>query len=111
MNRSLLIKEIQRLELTKYKPPKDVKNLTKTHVAFSGSPRQHPYDASRIILVADPFSRSNHYYEFRIDDIAYVEELPNIVDLDDDVMPMVRVWVRKKSIGIRCTPFWVEDLM
>ncbi len=111
MTTSLLIKETQTLEITKYKRPKDVKNLKKTHVAFSGSPRKHPYDANKIILVSDPFSRNNHYYEFKTDDISFVEELPNIVNMDDEVIPVVRIWVRKRSIGIRCTPFWVEDLM
>lgn len=111
MNTSLLIKDIQTLAVTKYKKPKDLKNLNSMHVAFSGSPRKHPYDAQKIVLVSDPFSRNNQYYEFKTKDISYVEELPNIVSTDDEVMPMVRVWVRKKSIGIRCTPFWVEDLM
>lgn len=111
MTTSLLIKETQSLEITKYKRPKDVKNLKKTHVAFTGSPRKHPYDAYKIILVSDPFSHNNHYYEFKTDDISFVEELPNIVNMDDEVIPVVRVWVRKRSIGIRCTPFWVEDLM
>lgn len=111
MNTSLLIKEIQTLELTKYKRPKDVKNLNKTHVAFTGSPRKHPYDAYKIVLVSDPFSQNNHYYEFNADDISFVEELPNIVNMADEVIPVVRIWVRKRSIGIRCIPFWVEDLM
>jgi len=111
MTTSLLIKETQTLEITKYKRPKDVKNFKKTHVAFTGSPRKHPYDEYKIILVSDPFSRNNHYYEFKADDISFVEELPNIVNMDDEVIPVVRIWVRKRSIGIRCTPFWVEDLM
>lgn len=110
MDTSLLIKDSQDLAVIKYKPPKDIKKLNKTHVAFSGSPRKHPYDAHKIVLVSDPFSRNNHYYEFKTDDISYVEELPNIVNADNEVIPVVRIWVRKKSIGIRCTPFWVEDL-
>lgn len=111
MNTSLLIKEFQTLEITKYKRPKDIRNLKKTHVAFSGSPRKHPYDNLKVILVSDPYSCSNHYYEFSANDIDYVEELPNLVNSDEEVIPMVRIWVRKRSIGIRCIPFWVEDLM
>lgn len=111
MDTSLLIKEFKTLEITKYKHPKDLPNLKKNHVAFTGSPRKHPYDISKIILVSDPYSRSNHYYEFSADDIAYVEELPNIVNTDEEVIPVVRIWVRKSSIGIRCIPFWVEDLI
>lgn len=111
MDNSLLSKDIQTLEITKYKRPKNIANLKKTHVAFTGSPRKHPYDAYKIVLVSDPFSRNNHYYEFNTDDISYVEELANIVNMDDEVIPMARIWVRKRSVGIRCIPFWVEDLM
>lgn len=107
----MLIKEYETLEITKFKRPKDVKSLKKDHVAFSGSPRKHPYDAFKVILVSDPFSRSNFYYEFQLDDIAFVEELPNLATTDDEVIPMVRIWVRKNSVGIRCIPFLVTDLM
>ena len=44
------------------------------------------------------------------DDIAFVEELPNMVTVDEEVIPIVRLWVRKGSIAIRSIPFWVEDL-
>jgi hypothetical protein len=111
MSASLLSKDIQSLELTKYEPPKDPEDLKKTHVAFSGSPRKHPYDLHKIILVSDPYSRNNHYYEFNTSDISYVEELTSIVNMDEEVIPVVRIWVRKRSVGVRCTPFWVEDLM
>ena len=77
MDTALLIKEIQTLEIAKYKKHKDNKRIMATHVAFSGSPRKHPYDANKIVLVADPFSQNNQYYEFNIDAIAYVEGLPS----------------------------------
>ena len=63
-----------------------------------------------MILVADPYGHNNHYYEFNTDDISFVEELPNMVTMDEDVIPIVRLWVRKGSIGVRSIPFWVEDL-
>jgi hypothetical protein len=80
-----------KFEIQTYRPPKDRKTLRTTHVAFSGSPQRHPYDANNK------------------DDIAYVEELPNIVNLDGDTITMVRVWIKKMSIGMRCSPFIVED--
>lgn len=98
------------MELTAFKPAKDLKSLKQTHVAFTGSPRKHPYDSQKIILLADPYSHNTHYDEFKTDDIAFVEELPNIVDINEDVVAMVRIWVKKGSVGLRCTPFWVEHL-
>ena len=101
--------EALKFQIQAYKKPKDLNILTKTHVSFSGSPRKHPYDSDRVILIADPFSTNNLYYEFNKDDVSYVEELPNLVNLDGDTIAIVRIWVKKLSVGIRCSPFIVED--
>jgi hypothetical protein len=111
MNTALLIKETPSWEVEKFKKPHNKGHLRKTHVAFSGSPRKHPHDPYRVILVVDPCSTNTYYYEFELEDITYVEELPNMVNLDDEVIPIIRVWVRKQSIAIRCTPFLVEDVL
>jgi inorganic pyrophosphatase len=43
------------------------------------------------------------------EDISYVEELPSLVNQDGEAITMVRAWVKKRSVGIRCSPFIVED--
>lgn len=101
--------EALKLEIQAYKKPKDLHVLRKTHVSFSGSPRKHPYNSNKVILIADPFSMNNLYYEFNKDDISFVEELPNLVNLDGSTIAVVRVWVKKLSVAIRCSPFIVED--
>ena len=101
--------ETVKFQIQAYKKPKDFRVLRETHVSFSGSPQKHPYDSTKVILIADPFSTSNYYYEFNKDDISYVEELPNLVDLDGQAIGVVRVWVKKMSVGIRFSPFIVED--
>ncbi len=110
MNTALLIKETASWEIEKFRKPHNKGQLRQTHVAFSGSPRKHPHDPYRVIVVVDPCSTNTFYYEFELADITYVEELPNLVNLEDEVIPMVRVWVRKKSVAIRSTPFVVEDV-
>ena len=102
--------EAVKFEIQAYRRPKDRKALHRTHVAFSGSPQRHPYDRDKIILIADPYSSHNVFYEFYKADIAYVEELPNIVNMDGETITMVRAWIKKMSIGIRCSPFIVEDI-
>jgi len=101
--------EALKFQIQAYKKPKELHVLRKTHVSFSGSPRKHPYNPKKVILIADPFSTNNLYYEFNKDDISYVEELPNLVNTDGSVIAVVRVWVNKLSVAIRCTPFRVED--
>ena len=101
--------ETKRFEVEAYRRPKSVKELGKTHVPFSGSPLKHPYDKEKVILVGDPSSSHPFYYEFKSADISFVEELPNIVDPEGKAITMVRIWVKKMSVGILCSPFLVED--
>jgi hypothetical protein len=109
MPHNLYLQEAIKFELQAFRRSANPRELKERHVAFSGSPRKHPYDRDKVILVADPVSTNTFYYEFRRDDIAFVEELPNIVNVDDETIPMVRIWVRKHSIAVRCLPFWVDD--
>jgi inorganic pyrophosphatase len=103
--------EAKKFEVQAYKRPSNVKKLRETHIPFSGAPQKHPYDKEKIVLIADPISSNTFYYEFMADDISYVEELPNIGTSADEIITMVRIWVRKKSIAIRSLPFIVEDVM
>jgi hypothetical protein len=110
MTNESVLDKVENFEIELYKTPKDKKSLAKSNVSFSGSPQKHPYDADKVILVVDPYSSNTFYYEFNKSDITFVEELPNIVNLYGDVFPMVRIWVRKMSVAVRCTPFVVADL-
>ncbi len=101
--------ESVRFEIQVRKMPRDTKSLSETHVSFSGTPRQHPYDSGKIILVADPYSAHTFYWEFNKADVSYLEELPSVVATDGQTYPMTRIWVKKMSIAIRSTPFVVED--
>lgn len=103
------LQKAEKFEIQSYKTPKDIKNLLKSHVPFSGSPKKHPYNPKRVILISDPYFGSTPYYEFRAVDIGYVEELPNVVNLEGESVSMARIWVKRKSVGLQCMPFLVED--
>ncbi|MFH2059777.1 MAG: inorganic pyrophosphatase Ppa [Pseudomonadota bacterium] len=99
----------EKFEIQKYVKPGILDQ--KNHISFSGSPRKHPNEPTRVILIVDPFSEHTFFYEFNIEDIAFVQELPSISNLMGESVSMVRVWVRKKSIAIQCTPFVVDKLI
>ncbi|HIJ78475.1 MAG: inorganic pyrophosphatase Ppa [Desulfobulbaceae bacterium] len=101
-------KEEKKFEIQTYERPEDEQQLRNTHVAFSGSPQKHPFNPDKVILVSDPYSTNTFYYEFNTSDITYVEELANIVNIEGVVIPMARIWVKRKSIAVRSTPFIVE---
>lgn len=105
------LQETMKFEVQAFRQPGGAAQLRRTHVAFSGSPRKHPHDDQRVVLVVDPYSRNTFYYEFAREDIAFVEELPNIVNDADETITVVRVWVRKGSIAVRCDPFRVDDIL
>jgi inorganic pyrophosphatase len=105
-----LLQQGEKFAIQEYERPQDVQELRRTHVPFSGSPLRHPYDDEKIILVADPYSTHTFYYEFRTDDISWAEKLPSLVNVEGESVSMVRVWVRKRSVGVRHTPFIVEDI-
>lgn len=78
-------------------------------VPFEGSPRQHPYDHDKLILVTEPFSPQATIYEFKMTDIEAVEDLASMGTAEGDTISMVRLWVRKHSFGLRMEPFQVHD--
>ena len=86
-------------------------DYVKNNVAFTGAPKKHPYDKDKLILISDPFSSHTMFYEFNISDIIHVDELPRMVTESGDTLQIVRIWVKKGSLGIRYEPFVVEDTL
>ncbi len=101
-----LLEHAEKFEVDTYKLSR---SFRENHIAFTGAPEKHPCADDKIILIQDPFSRNISYYEFASSDIAGVEELPNLVNLEGTSVKMCRVWVRRGSIGVRSAPFVVED--
>lgn len=104
------LKKIKNSELVKFQQPNNYEKLKETHIPFSGSLRHHPSDNDKIILLTEPYGGNFSYYEFKNDDIGFVEKLPNIVDLDGEDITMVMLWIKKGGIGVKCMPFIVESV-
>ncbi len=81
----------------------------KEAVAFTGTIRKHPYDEGKCILFAEPAGSEPAILEFRKDDIAAVEEQPSPVDETGHSRPVMKLWIRRGSLGIRYEPFEVEE--
>jgi hypothetical protein len=82
-------------------PPQDA-------VSFIGSPRKHPYDDGKILLIVDPHEGDSAILEFRVSDIVCAQDLPSPVTEAGESYPIVRIWMRRGSIGIRYEPFEVD---
>ena len=100
-----------KFEIQTYRRKADQRRLAETHIAYSGSPFKHPDNPDKVILVADPFSQNTFYYEFNKDDITLAEDLPSITNLEEETLTMVRLWVKKETLAVRCTPFRVANTL
>jgi hypothetical protein len=109
MKTTLFLAQTESLELVRYQKPTDRNELKKTHIAFSGSLRQHPYDPDKVILLSKPYSDNTTFFEFKHDDIDCAEQLPNIVNSSGEDVTMMMLWVKKGCVAIRSTVFIVDD--
>ncbi|MBU0937267.1 MAG: hypothetical protein KKI09_04135 [Spirochaetes bacterium] len=83
-------------------PPQDA-------VSFIGSPRKHPYDDSKIILIMEESTSDSAILEFRTADVLGAQEMPSPVNAEGESYSLVRLWVRRKAVGIRYEPFEVDE--
>lgn len=110
MTLDIFLQKAERLEVARYKKPKDRLAIARTHVAFSGSLQKHPVDPQKIILIPDPHSTEIIYFEFNREDIRYLEKLSGITSMNGETANITRIWVKKDSIAVRCTPFVVNKV-
>ncbi len=106
-----VIKSLQKtgkFEIEKYTGAKDIRSLSKSHVPYTGSPQKHPLDPEQIILICDPYNSQSAYLEFSRTDITHVEKLANMVNMAGETVTMARIWVKKGSVAVQCTPFQVS---
>ncbi|MBU0928731.1 MAG: hypothetical protein KKA67_13365 [Spirochaetes bacterium] len=84
-------------------PPQDA-------LAFTGSPRKHPYDDGKIILLVEPHGKDESaIYEFKASDVVGAQDLPSPVTEAGESYRIVRLWVRRGAVGIRYEPFEVDS--
>ena len=80
----------------------------KSAISFTGYPRQHPAEKSKLILVYDPLGEAPVILEFKVDDILFVEEVPQAVTETGEGVPLVKIWIRRGAQGMLLEPFEVD---
>jgi len=85
------------------------KNQPNDSVPFTGFPRAHPSDKSKLILVNDPLGSEPVVLEFKLDDILYVEEIPSVITEEGEGVPLIKLWIKRGSVGVILEPFEVSD--
>jgi len=77
-------------------------------VPFTGLPRVHPSDKSKLIIVNDPLGNEPKAMEFKLEDILFVEEIPSAVTESGEGVPLVKLWIQRGAVGVKLVPFEVK---
>ena len=85
------------------------KGPPKNAISFTGYPQQHPSEKQKLILVHDPLGEAPAVLEFMMEDLLYVEDLPQAVTEKGEGIPMVKLWIRKGAMGMFLEPFEVNE--
>jgi hypothetical protein len=81
----------------------------KDGVPFMGYPRQPPLEKDKLILMNDPLGPRPVVLEFKLEDVLYVEEIPQAVTESGEGVPLVKLWIRKGAHGMILEPFEVSE--
>ena len=94
-------------------PLSDIAKYTKGQpnngIPFTGFPRAHPSEKNKLVLVNDPLGSEPIVLEFSLDDVLYVEEIPSVITEDGEGVPLVKLWVKRGSVGVILEPFEVSN--
>ncbi len=98
-----LLQISEKFDIDRYKDP----DFVKAHQSYEGMPRKHASDPKKIVLLTDPFSDENQFYEFPISSIGFIEEIGTISSEDGRSAQKLRLWIKKGTLGLKYTPFIV----
>ena len=84
------------------------KTLEQESTPFCGAIRPH-YNPNMLLLLSSPIESGSDVFEFRFEDILYVEELSNLTKPNGVTVERVRLWVRNGSPAMRMEPLLVGN--
>ena len=87
----------------------DSNTLRKEALPYVGQLRQHKDDEEKVFLRQDPLSPGTNMLEFKKADVLYAEDLKTLSDQKGETVRLIRLWIKKGSVGIRLEPFMVSD--
>lgn len=87
-------------ELQKYKSSNSINDS----VIIVGAPFINPVKSDKIIISPSIFSETKIFYEFDIKDVITWEEIDKIVNSKGTTITLIKLYVKKGTIGIRYEP-------
>ena len=92
--------------LQKYSEPSRLANEA---VPYVGQPKRQEAESDKIYLRLNPLSSNGAILEFKTKDIVFAENVKTVSQKDGGAFQIVKIWIRKGSVGIKLEPFSVQD--
>ncbi len=92
--------------IQKYSEPNRLANEA---IPYIGQPKQRKAEPEKIYLRLNPLSSNGAILEFKTEDIVFAENVKTVSQKDGAAFQIVKIWIRKGSIGIKLEPFSVLD--
>lgn len=102
----IIINEIVKRKEYEVERHKEI-NFFEKHKSFEGTPQKDPNDNQKVILVNDPFTDGEIYYEFPITSVAYVEEIGTFTSEEGKSAIKIKLWIKNGTPAVKSTPFIV----
>lgn len=106
MNSDIIEVISEKRELEKYRDPN---RLMKEAIPYIGQPKQQEGNPEKIYIRLNPLSSNGAFLEFKTQDVVYAETVKTVSQNDGTAFNIVKIWIRKGSIGIKMEPFSVMD--
>lgn len=87
-------------ELQKYKSSNSVNDA----IIIVGAPFINPLKKDKIVISTSIFSENKIFYEFDLKDVITWEELDKVVNSKGTTITLIKLFIKKGTIGIRYEP-------
>ncbi len=87
-------------DLQKYKKSDSINDA----IIIVGAPFINPVKTDKIVISQAIFSENKIFYEFDIKDVITWEEIDKIVNSKGTTITLIKLYIKKGSIGIRYEP-------
>jgi len=87
-------------DLQKYKSTSSIKDS----IIIIGAPFVNPLKNDKIVISPAIFSENKIFYEFDIKDVITWEELDKIVNSKGSTITLIKLYIKRGTIGIRYEP-------
>ena len=81
--------------------------LLKEAVPYVGHPKQSASEPDKIFLRLNPLSSNGSLLEFKIEDIAFAENVETVANKEGETFQIFKIWILVGSIGIKFEQFVV----